>query len=426
MLIVVKNFAERRKRNLKMRRFIKMTAAMASIMILTCLGLIIYYNRSLPNNYYITTGSELKISGFIEAIPCYNVYSGEKAAAVSTNNVKRAELKLLGIIPIKTVNIQEVNEPVLIPCGDPFGIKLLTDGVVVVEVSSFETSSGLKAPAMDAGIKTGDIIKTINGQRIKSNEDIAHIIEKSGGESLSVDLVRDDKGITVNVDPKIYNADGTYHVGLWVRDSSAGIGTITFYDPETGVFAGLGHPVCDVDTGCILPLSKGEVVDVTVNSIKKGTSGVPGELIGSFSSGSAMGSLEMNCENGLYGIMSDYEPVNDGIPLGMRQEIEAGDAYIYTTIDDGAPRKYAISIEKIDLQDSRSGRNMIIKITDKELLEKTGGIVQGMSGSPIIQNGKLVGAVTHVFVNNPTKGYAIFADTMYSCSRNVITEDSAA
>ena len=134
----------------------------------------------------------------------------------------------------------------------------------------------------------------------------------------------------------------------------------------------------------------------------------------------------MNCENGLYGIMSDYEPVNDGIPLAMRQEAETGDAYIYTTIDDGAPRKYSIVIEKIDLQDSRGGRNMIIKVTDKELLEKTGGIVQGMSGSPIIQNGKLIGAVTHVFVNNPAKGYAIFADTMYSCSQQVISEDSVA
>lgn len=409
-----------------MRKIIKITAALASITIMTFLGIVIYYNNSLPNNYYITSGSELKISGFIETVPCSGAYSGEQAAAAGRISGKRAELRLLGIIPIKTVNIQEVNEPVLIPCGNPFGIKLLTDGVIVIEVSSFETSSGMRAPAMDAGIKMGDIIKTINGQKIRSNEDIADVIEKSGGNKLTIKLVRNDTNIIVNVTPGMCESDGSYRVGLWVRDSSAGIGTVTFYDPETGVFAGLGHPVCDVDTGNILPLSEGEVVDVTVNGIKRGTSGIPGELIGSFTSNSAVGSLELNCENGLYGTLSEYKADSEAVPLGMRQEIDVGDAYIYTTINGTEPKKYSIVIEKIDLQDSCGSRNMIIRVTDKELLEKTGGIVQGMSGSPIIQNGKLVGAVTHVFVNNPTKGYAIFADTMYNCSRQVIKSEDAA
>ena len=396
------------------------------MILLTFFGMTIYYNNVLPNNYYITSGSELKISEFIAAVPCTGKYSAEAAIPAGQTNSKRMELKLLGIIPIKTVNIREVKEPVLIPCGNPFGIKMLTDGVVVVEVSSFETDSGLKSPAMDAGIKTGDIIKTINGCKITSNNDIADIIEQSGGEKLTVSLVRNDSNIITNVTPGICKADNSYRVGLWVRDSSAGIGTVTFYNPETGVFAGLGHPVCDIDTGVILPLSDGEVVDVTVNAIKKGTSGSPGELIGSFSSQAPIGSLEMNCENGLYGIMSKCSVNAEPIPLGMRQEIETGDAYIYTTIDGNRPQKYKIVIEKIDLHDSRESKNMIIRVTDEALLEKTGGIVQGMSGSPIIQNGMLVGAVTHVFVNNPTKGYAIFADTMYDCSAQVIKERDAA
>lgn len=396
------------------------------MILLSFFGLTAYYNNVLPNNYYITSGSELKISELISAVPCTGKYSAEAAIPAGQTNSRRMELKLLGIIPIKTVNIQEVKEPVLIPCGNPFGIKLLTDGVVVVEVSSFETDSGLRSPAMDAGIKTGDIIKTINGCKITSNDDIADVIEQSGGEKLTVSLTRKGANIIANITPGICRADNSYRVGLWVRDSSAGIGTVTFYNPETGVFAGLGHPVCDIDTGVILPLSEGEVVDVTVNGIKKGKSGIPGELIGSFSSQSAVGSLELNCENGLYGIMSKCGVNAEPVPLGMRQEIETGDAYIYTTIDGNRPQRYSIVIEKIDLHDSHDSKNMIIRVTDEALLEKTGGIVQGMSGSPIIQNGMLVGAVTHVFVNNPTKGYAIFADTMYDCSSQVIKEQDAA
>ena len=382
------------------------------MILLSFFGLTAYYNNVLPNNYYITSGSELKISELISAVPCTGKYSAEAAIPAGQTNSRRMELKLLGIIPIKTVNIQEVKEPVLIPCGNPFGIKLLTDGVVVVEVSSFETDSGLRSPAMDAGIKTGDIIKTINGCKITSNDDIADVIEQSGGEKLTVSLTRKGANIIANITPGICRADNSYRVGLWVRDSSAGIGTVTFYNPETGVFAGLGHPVCDIDTGVILPLSEGEVVDVTVNGIKKGKSGIPGELIGSFSSQSAVGSLELNCENGLYGIMSKCGVNAEPVPLGMRQEIETGDAYIYTTIDGNRPQRYSIVIEKIDLHDSHDSKNMIIRVTDEALLEKTGGIVQGMSGSPIIQNGKLVGAVTHVLVNDSTKGYGIFIEEM--------------
>lgn len=409
-----------------MRKFIKTAAILTNIILLTFLGIMLYFSRSLPNNYYVAEGGELKISGLIEAVPCGGTYSGELAASAGQAGVKRAELKLLGIIPIKTVSIREVREPVLIPCGNPFGIKLLTDGVVVVEASSFETASGVKAPASDAGIKAGDIIKTINGKKAESNSDIADIVEKSGGERLTFNIVRDGVNMIVNVIPKICKADGKYRIGLWVRDSSAGIGTVTFYNPDTGVFAGLGHPVCDVDTGCIMPLSKGEAVDVNVNGVKKGISGVPGELVGCFTSNSPIGTLEMNCKDGIYGVMTDFTPISEGVPLGMRQEIKTGEAYIYTTVEGSRPQRYKIVIEKIDLQDSNDSRNMIIKVTDSELLEKTGGIVQGMSGSPIIQNGKLVGAVTHVFVNNPAKGYAIFADTMYDCSQRVLADGKAA
>lgn len=410
-----------------MKKIIKITVVLINIVLASVLGIIIYYNTVLPNNYYITSGSELKLSEIIEAIPCTGVpVRNAVAVEAGKSSVRKAELKLLGIIPIKVVNIREVDEPLLVPCGNPFGIKLLTDGVIAVEVSGFETASGYRSPAADAGIKTGDIIKTVNGKKVMSNEDIEKIISESGGKSLSFNLMRDEKNLILNVEPQLCSADGSYRAGLWVRDSSAGIGTVTFYDPETGVFAGLGHPVCDVDTGNILPLSEGEVVDVSVNGVKRGTAGVPGELMGSFSSLSAIGSLELNCGDGLYGVMSSFSCCNEAVPLGMRQEIETGEAYIYTTVSGNQPKLYKIVIEKIDLHDTKGSKNMIIRVTDKELLEKSGGIVQGMSGSPIIQNGKLVGAVTHVFVNNPTKGYAIFADTMYECSKKVVNSQAAA
>ncbi len=403
-----------------MKNFIKYMAIIANMLILTVLGAVIYYNRSLPNNYYVTTGSELKISDLIEAVPCSRTYPKGLSIPAGSSQGNRVELRLLGIIPIKTVNIQEISEPVLIPCGNPFGIKLTTNGVIVVELSSFETDHGIGSPAIDAGIKTGDIIKTINGKKILSNDDIAEIVEKSNGKSLSVSITRDETDMQVDITPCICMADNNYRIGMWVRDSSAGIGTLTFYNPENNCFAGLGHPVCDVDTGCIMPLYKGEVAEVTVNSIKKGRAGIPGELVGSFSDGGASGTLISNCENGLYGVLSGFDFNEEPVVLGLRHEIETGKAYIYTTIDGKEPQRYDINIEKIDLHDSNNGKNMIIKVTDEELLEKTGGIVQGMSGSPIIQNGKLVGAITHVFVNDPSKGYAIFADTMYDSSEQVM------
>lgn len=408
-----------------MRKFIKYSLYLINATMLFILAIVIYLNNTLPNNYYVTEGNTLKVSDIIETRTCSASIPKQENKFQSNSN-QLAELRLLGLIPIKTVNIQEVEEPILIPCGTPFGIKLLTDGVIVVEVSSFETKSGIKSPAYDAGIRMGDIIKTINGKKVTSNEDIEKIISESNGKTLLLDIIRNKKNSSVKITPLLCTADNTYRIGLWVRDSSAGIGTLTFYNPETKVFAGLGHPVCDVDTGEIMPLLKGEVVEVDINGIKKGKSGYPGELLGNFISNSSMGTLELNTENGLYGHIFSLQTKNHGIPLAMRQEIKTGKAYIYTTIDGNKPEKYEITIEKIDISNSDRCKNMIIKVTDRKLLEQTGGIIQGMSGSPIIQNNKLVGAVTHVFVNNPTKGYAIFADTMYNSSLEVLNFESAA
>lgn len=395
-----------------MRKYFKIAAGIINTMLVSLFAAVIYLDQCLPNNYYVVSGTELNINCFVDVAACTSNYDSH---TVKDDKIlfETAELKLLGLIPIKTVSVQEIDAPAVIPCGEPFGIKLLTDGVIVVEVSSFETDRGFRSPAEDCGIEEGDIIKSVNGEKVSSNSEIESIISSSNGKKLKIDIERDQKQITTELKPQKCSADGKFRAGLWVRDSSAGIGTMTFYNPQNNKFVGLGHPVCDVDTGKIFPLSSGEVVKVSINGVKKGKSGVPGELMGGFISAFSMGSLDKNTPSGLYGTLKEFSSSNQAVPLAMRQEIKTGKAYIYTTISGTTPKKYEIAIEKIDIGDNEESRNMIIRVTDEELLRETGGIVQGMSGSPIIQDGKLIGAVTHVFVNNPTKGYAIFADTMY-------------
>ena len=212
---------------------------------------------------------------------------------------------------------------------------------------------------------------------------------------------------------------------MWVRDSSAGIGTLTFYSPSSQVFAGLGHPVCDVDTGETLPLSSGEIVPAKIYSVNRGVSGTPGELRGGFEKGT-LGNLTVNGETGIYGTLSNLPTLNDPVPVAMKQQVKSGSAQVLTTIDGTTPKLYDIRIDQVRYNDSSPTRNMVIVITDQELLDKTGGIVQGMSGSPILQDGKLIGAVTHVFVNDPTKGFAIFAENMLKTAETVAQQNRAA
>lgn len=206
---------------------------------------------------------------------------------------------------------------------------------------------------------------------------------------------------------------------MWVRDSSAGIGTLTFYDPSTGAFGGLGHPICDADTKLPLPLSQGSVGEVRITGFNKSVKGDPGQLLGEFSSSASVGNIDFNNESGVFGTLNSPPSSSKPIELGFRQEVHTGEAVIYTTIDNGKPKEYKINIEKADLS-SDAEHDLIVKITDPKLLETTGGILQGMSGSPIIQDGRLVGAVTHVFIDDPQQGYGIFADSMYRQSTKCV------
>lgn len=404
-----------------MKKIFKSFAVIATIFLLTALTLIIYYNYVLPDKYYVKIGSELKLDGVVQAIN-HNEITAEASLSndiILSESKNAAELKFMGVIPIKTVSVEEIETPMLIPCGEPFGIKLLTDGVVVVEVNSFESYLGLKSPAGDAGIKSGDVIKTIDGEKIFTNVQIGEIIAESDGEALEVVYNRNDTTLKTTINPQKSTSDDCYKAGIWVRDSSAGIGTLTYYDPLTKEYGGLGHPVCDIDTGQIMPISTGEVVNVGISGVKKGVAGTPGELIGGFISFATAGSVEINNETGVFGHLYNFTPQNEAFPIALSQEIETGKAYIYSTILGTKPEMYEIEIDKIDFNNSENSKNLVITVTDETLIEKTGGIVQGMSGSPIVQNGKIIGAVTHVFVKNPSKGYGIFIENMLKTADNL-------
>ncbi len=350
------------------------------------------------------------ISAEFESVPTATRVSGADSIKPFYTSVK-ADTKVFGFIPLKKVNIDMFSDIKLYPGGMPFGVKLYTDGVIVVGISGVETDSGKKTPASDGGIKVNDIITAINGKRVNTVDEVSTAIEQSGGSTVSLDIARDGQQIKIDITPVLSITDNMYKAGVWLRDSTAGIGTVTFISPQNNAFAGLGHGICDVDTGEIMPLRKGIVVDVTIKGVTKGQIGNPGELNGYFSPG-RIGSLIGNTMCGVYGMLSkDIDTSHsEALNIGLKDELKLGNAEIYCTVGDKID-KYSAEIVKIGNKNAEQ-KNFVIKITDKRLLDATGGIVQGMSGSPIIQNNKLVGAVTHVLVNDPTKGYGIFIENM--------------
>lgn len=388
---------------------------MLSAAFLCLFGTAGYYSSKLPSSLTIEPASELKIAEYPE-ISC----SVSPASVVQTSGcfpeTRQVTLSLFGAIPVKSVSVTEAEPPVLVAGGHPFGIKLLMDGVMVTELGDVTDNSGrTSCPAEDAGIMTGDIIKSADGEALVSNSRLQEIISQSGGREIMLTVSRNNSEFTAVLRPVFSEKNNMWRGGMWVRDSVAGIGTMTFINKETGEFAGLGHPICDSDTGELVPVYSGEAVPVKITEARKGEKGIPGELRGSFSSGS-YGILEENRDCGVYGCLTEKGIKelcrgSEEYVMGYRQDITTGKAEIYTTVSGNKPEKYSIEIESIDLS-GEGTKNMVVRITDKRLLKKSGGIIQGMSGSPIIQNGRLIGAVTHVFVADPTRGYAVFADNM--------------
>lgn len=293
--------------------------------------------------------------------------------------------------------------------GYPVGLKLYADGVIVVGTESVDTSTGQVNPAGVAGLKTGDIIKKVNGETVNTNYQVSRYIEKSQGDELQFQVLRGDETLSVTFKAAFSVSEGKYKAGLWIRDSSAGIGTVSFCMPN-GAFASLGHAVCDIDTKEVLPISQGSSTDVNITGITKGSNAATGEICGVLEQDET-GKILCNGSLGVYGVF-DNPPQGELYEIAPPDQVEAGSATVYTTVENGILTQFEIEIVSVD-PSAEENKNLVLKVRDKSILEKTGGIIQGMSGSPIVQNDRIVGVVTHVFLNDPTGGYGIFASTMY-------------
>lgn len=321
------------------------------------------------------------------------------------------------ILPVSAADITsgsptaDEHAKMLIAAGVPFGVRLHTDGVIIVNLTKVGSGEGASSPARDAGLCKGDVIISIGGERVSSAKALCDIVERNGGE-LSITVRREGKEKTFAVKSAL-GADGKYKIGVLARDNAAGIGTVTFIDPETGVFAGLGHGICDGETGALVPISYGTCEEVSLTDIIKGKKGAPGELRGYFT-GKKTGKIIKNSYAGVVGALCGVptELASAVYPATGKGKVHSGKAKIIATVDGGGRAEYEINISSVD--ESSGQKNFTVEITDESLIAKTGGIVQGMSGSPIIQDGYLVGAITHVMISEPTKGYGILIENMLS------------
>ncbi len=335
----------------------------------------------------------------------------ERLASVAQSEYK---VSLFGLIPLRTVTVAAESEKVCLG-GDAVGVILFTDGVQVVGLGSIQTDSGLISPAAGAGLKRGDTILSVNGSQIKSAEHFSYLIDTSVSPC-TLSGVRDGKEFSCSVQAVIDTSTGKRRIGAWVRDSTSGVGTLSFYDAVNNRFAALGHAVTDVDTGAVLLSHDGIITRASIFDIERGKAGAAGELLGSFSKEKtdSVGRVETNTEFGIGGTLSASDVLSgQKVELASAKSVRLGEATLYATLDGTTVKGYSCNVIRADVQSSPQTQGMIIEVTDAVLLERTGGIVQGMSGSPVVQNGKLIGIVTHVFINEPKRGFCLYAEWMY-------------
>ena len=376
----------------------------------------------LPKNIILMQGETLSL----KTIFGLNIKSSEAMqASTSLNNsiiektgTMNLSLNLFNIFSVKDVTVNVIPETTVIPLGKAIGMKLYTEGVLVVGMSEIE---GQK-PYEGSGIEAGDTIIEINNVAINSTDELIECVNASNGKSLEIKYICDEGEKITSIEPAM-DSDNEYKLGLWVRDAAAGVGTLTFYEPSTGNFAALGHGINDVDTYNLIQIANGELVTTNIIDIVKGEDGLPGEISGTIENSATIGNIYKNTALGIYGNITDVSRLNlnksTEIPVANRSEITTGKAEIMCELENGKIQNYEIEIQKIFIDNNENNKSMLIKVTDEELIEKTGGIIQGMSGAPIIQNGKFIGAVTHVLVNDSKTGYAIFADLMIKQMREV-------
>ena len=330
--------------------------------------------------------------------------------------VSKMDVSLFDKFFVKSIDVDVLPRTTVIPVGNLAGVKLYTNGVLVVGMSEIQgDDKKMYKPYEKTGIEEGDTIVAINNSTIHSTEDLIECVNMSLGKELEIDYVRANQTLQCNITP-VKTGNNEYKLGLWVRDSAAGVGTVTFYEPSTKSFAALGHGIVDIDTEQLIDIASGEFVTTKILNIQKGEKGEPGRIQGTIDNQQNIGIISRNTRFGIYGTVNNISSLNldssKEMEVALRDEISLGKAEILSTLENGKTEKYEIEIEEIYKDNNYDNKSMKIKVTDQELIEKTGGIIQGMSGSPIIQNGKFIGAVTHVLVNNPQEGYAVFGDIM--------------
>ena len=374
--------------------------------------------RQTPATLALTQGQmlEMNLGGLTLTGEAVSVtFSGDESLAEVTGQAcgtSEMWLSILGI-PLKKVQVEISPEKRLIPGGQALGVAMRTEGVLIVGIG--EAAEGV-TPAKDAGLQAGDVIIAVGGEAVTTAESLTTLLNKSGGKTVPIAYSRNGESRTCLLTPHLDEATGVVRLGAWVRDSTAGVGTLSFYDPDTGRYAALGHAITDGDTGAVLTVSEGQVLHADIVAVQKGQKGAPGELKGSFlRDAQRLGDIRRNSVLGIYGTL-DAPAANplypEGLPIGLRSGVHTGKATILSSVDGKGVREYAIEITRVNQQSAPAPKSMVIRVTDERLLEATGGIVQGMSGSPIIQDGRLIGAVTHVFVSDPTQGYGLYVDWM--------------
>ncbi len=404
-----------------MKKFIRITFVALLLFCSYVFTSIYIMSDDISQNYRINRGEELTIDSFMPVTVTYNgakMSQGTYTRRVGENF--EVDLKIFGLIPFSTANVEVVDDMYVEVLGSPFGMKIFTDGVLVIDCVNIETEDGMQNPAQKAGIKKGDYIKTVNGQVMTCNEDVLRLVTESGGSAMTFEVVREGKTFFCNVTPVLDKDSGIYRVGIWVRDSSAGIGTLTFYSPSNDVVCGLGHGICDIDTETLLEVYEGELVKADIVGVEKGSAGTPGALKGKLTYDS-IADISLNCELGVYGMVNQDSSNNNLTEIALKQEVYDGKAQIFCTVNGDTPKLYDCEIKRTGNKNSKT-QNLIVTVTDKALIDVTGGIVQGMSGSPILQDGKLVGALTHVLVSDSKTGYGIYAENMLETAESVAEE----
>lgn len=392
------------------------------IFILIIIYIYIIAIDAIPNQIVIFEGESVKVNSAMGLGIKEETVSANSSGKDNTTN-KTLKLNLFENIFVKNIKVSILPKTTVIPVGKVAGVKLYTDGVLVVGMSEIEGIDAKRyKPYQNTGIQEGDSIISINQNTISSTDELIETVNRSEGKEIKVKYLHEEETKECSITP-VKTGENEYKLGLWVRDSAAGVGTVTYYEPSTKTFGALGHGITDIDTDELVPIASGEFVTTKILNIVKGEDGVPGKIQGTVENQKNIGSISKNTKYGIYGSVQNVSALNidtsKEIEVALRKEIKVGKATILCSLDNQEVGEYEIEIEQIDTQNSYNNKSMKIKVTDERLLEKTGGIIQGMSGSPIIQNGKFVGAVTHVLVNNPQEGYAVFGDMMIKQSKEV-------